>query len=172
MADLSSITRIWNLLVESNTFNFIIFVSLLAMLFHKINIKGIIGSIQEKVIKVIEEAKSTQKEAEDALLLAEKSIANLDNELKVIVSEAEKSAETIGKKILSEAEKQLENIDNNAKKVIEAEEKLIASTLRKNTSLASVEKAKAHIKNVLSEAPSLQEKYINESIDELDRLNF
>lgn len=172
MADLSNITRIWNLLVESNTFNFIIFVSLLALLFHKINLKGIISSIQEKVVKVIEEAKATQKEAENKLLLAEKSIENLDDELKVIVSEAQKSAETIGKKILSEAEKQLENIENNAKKVIEAEEKLIVSTLRKNTSLASVEKAKAHIKNVLSEAPSLQEKYINESIDELDRLNF
>jgi len=171
MAVLSVITRIWNVLVETNTFNFIIFIALLALIFKKINIHSMITSIQEKLIKIIEEAKNSQKEATEALLNAEKSLENLDDDLKVIVSEAEKSAEVIGKKILSEAEKQIQSIESNALKVIDAEEKLLISKLTKNTSKASVQIAQSHVEKVLQETPTLHDKYIDESIDELDRLS-
>lgn len=171
MEVLSVITRIWNVLVETNTFNFIIFVALMALIFKKIDVKTIITSIQEKTIKIIEEAKTGQNEATEALMNAEKELENIDKDLKVIIAEAEKSAEVIGKKILSEAEKQIENINTNAMKVIEAEEKLLISKLTKSTSTASVQIAKSHVEKVLQETPSLHDKYINESIDELDRLS-
>lgn len=171
MEVLSVITKIWNVLVETNTFNFIIFVALMALIFKKIDVKTIITSVQEKTIKIIEEAKTSQNEATEALLNAEKSLENIDKDLKVIIAEAEKSAEVIGKKILSEAEKQIENINTNAMKVIEAEEKLLISKLTKSTSTASVQIAKSHVEKVLQETPTLHDKYIDESIDELDRLS-
>lgn len=172
MIDSSIILKIWNIIVNSNTFNFIIFIALFALILKKINIKSIIGSIQEKVVKILDEAKRNKEEALNLLKNAEKAVENLPQELNAIVNDAQKSAEVISKKILSEAEKQIESIESNAKKVIEAEEKLLISNLTKNTSQASVESAKTHIKNTLSETPSLHEKYINESIEELDRLNF
>lgn len=172
MTNLSNISHIWQLIVESNTFNFIVFVLILAFIFKKIDVNSIITALQAKIIKILDEVKKEHEEAKSALLNAEKAVENLDSELNVIVEDAQKSATVIGEKILTEAKKQIESINSNAQKVIEAEEKLLISKLTKNTSKTSVEAAKAHIQNVLNETPTLHEKYINESIDELDRLNF
>lgn len=172
MENSNIISHIWNIIVESNTFNFIIFIALFGLIFKKINIKGIIDSLHMKVVKILDDAKKEKEEAENKLLQAEKAIENLSEELGVIVEDAKKSAEVIGNKILTEAQKQIENIEANAVKVIDAEEKLLVSNLTKTTSKASVEMAKSHIEKVLEQTPSLHEKYINESIEELDRLNF
>ena len=170
--DVSTISNIWNTIVQSNTFNFIIFVAILGWVVVKIDVKSIIASLQQKILKLIDDAKKEKEIAEDSLRNAEKAIENLEHELTVIVKEAEKSAEVIGSKILTEAKKHVDNIKENAQKVIAAEEKLLISKLTKNTSHASVETAKSHIQNVLVQSPEMHEKYINESIDELDRLNF
>lgn len=166
------ISEIWNRIVESNTFNFIIFVAILAFIFKKIDVASIITSLQQKIIKIIETAKKERADAEDELRKAEKSVENLGQELKIIMDDAQKSAETIEKKIFIEAQSQIENIEANAKKIIAAEEKLLISNLTKATAKASIEKAKQNITGVLESTPSLHEKYIDQSIDELDRLNF
>lgn len=172
MTDISTISNIWNTIVQSNTFNFVIFVSILVWIFKKINISSIIASLQEKIIKVLDEVKKEKEEAHKSLKDAEKAVENLPEELKTIISEAEKSAEVISEKIYTEAQKQLESIEQNAQKVILAEEKLLISNLAKNTSSSSVAAAKTHIQQTLEQTPTLHEKYINESIDELDRLSF
>ena len=172
MIDIATILKIWNIIVESNTLNFIIFVLLLGLIMKKVNIAGAISSLQQKIVKIIDDAKQEKSDALNALNQAEKAVENLGTELKEIVDDAQKSANVLGEKILNEAKKQVEDIENNAKKVIEAEEKLLISKLAKQTSQQSVEAAKSHITNVLSETPTLHEQYINESIDELDRLNF
>lgn len=171
MIDLSTISKLWNMLVESNTFNFIFFALIFVWIFKKIDIKAIIHSLQQKIIKILDEVKKEHEDAKNELLNAEKAVENLGEELKGIVDDAHKSAKVIGEKILSEAKKQIDNIETNAMKVIDAEEKLLISKLTKITSHASVETAEVHIKDVLAQTPTLHEKYINESIDELDRLN-
>lgn len=172
MIDMATISRIWGTIVESNTFNFIIFVAIIVLVLKKAKIGDAISALQQKIVKIIEDAKRNRDDAHSELLQAEKAVENLGTELKEIVSDAENSAKVLGEKILTEAKKQVEDIENNAKKVIEAEEKLLISNLSKQTSKQSVEAAKSHITNVLAETPTLHEKYINESIDELDRLNF
>ena len=52
----------------------------------------------------------------------------------------------------------------------EAEEKTAAASLSKQTAKASVELAKEHIKQTLNNNPELHAKFINEGIDELDRI--
>lgn len=172
MIDLSIISKIWNIIVESNTFNFIIFALIFVWVFKKIDLNGIINSLHQKIIKIINEAKKEHEDAQNDLFNAQKAVENLGEELISIVDDAHKSANVISEKILTEAKKQIKSIESNAQKVIDAEEKLLISKLTKNTSQASVEVAKVNIKNVLEQTPTLHEKYINESIDELDRLSF
>ncbi len=172
MTNPEQITNIWNTIVQSNTFNFIIFVLILVWIAKKINISSLITSLQERIIKIIKDAEKEKEIATSKLIQAQKAVENLGDELNTIISDAEKSAVTISEKLLKEAEKQIETIEQNAKKVIEAEEKMIISNLTKSTSKISIESAKTHIKNTLSQTPSLHEKYIDESINELDRLNF
>lgn len=170
--DMAQISHIWNIIVESNLFNFVLFVLIFAWIFKKIDVKGIINNLQQKIIKLINEVKKNKEDAYSELVQAEKAIENLDEELKAIVDDARKSANVLSEKILAEAKKQIEDIEANAQKVIEAEEKMLVARLTKSTSQASVKAATEHIKSVLTQTPTLQEKYINESIDELDRLNF
>lgn len=170
--NMATILHIWNIVMESNLFNFILFVLIIAWIFHKINVRELISNLQKKIIKLIEEVKKNKEEAYSELVQAEKAIENLDDELKVIVDDARKSANVLSEKILAEAKKQVDDIEANAIKVIDAEEKMLVAKLTKSTSQASVKAAEEHIKNVLTQTPTLHEKYINESIDELDRLNF
>lgn len=169
---LSEILKIWNIIVESNTFNFLLFLFFIGLILKKINIASIISSLQQKIIKILDEAKNEKEDAHNKLLEAEKFIENLPEELNGIVCDAQNSAKVISDKISDEAKKQVEIIELNAQKSIDAEEKLLISKLTKNTSKASVDAAISHIKNILEKSPTLYEKYINESIDELDRLNF
>lgn len=172
MVNLTMIANIWGRIVESNTFNFVIFVLILAWVFKKINISAVISSLQEKILKIIDEAKKNHEDAKLELKQAESSVANLETELKTLVEDASKSANVIGEKIINEAKKQVQNIENTAEKIITAEEKMLISKLTKTTSQESIAAAKSHIQQVLEQTPTLHEKYINESIDELDRLNF
>lgn len=170
--NLETLANIWNTIVYSNTFNFIVFVAIIIFVAKKANIGAAVEALQVKIIKIIDDAKKEHAQAKEKLLNAEKAVENLPKELEGLMQDATKSAEVISQKILVEAQKQIENIEANATKVIEAEEKLLISQLTKNTSKASVELAKTHIKSTLDETPTLHEKYINESIDELDKLNF
>jgi len=172
MVNPAEISKIWQEIMMSNTFNFVLFVLILAWIFKKIDVHSMIVALQQKIIKILDDVKKEKEVAQGKLSQAEKAVENLGDELKGIVEDAEKSAEVISKKILTEAQKQIESIESNATKVIEAEEKLLVSNLTKNTSKASVAAAKTHIEQTLGQTPSLHEKYINESIDELDRLSF
>ena len=167
-----SLLKIWNIIVESNTFNFILFAAIFIWIFKKIDIKNLIESIQRKIIKLIDEANKNKKEGETALYNAQKAVENLETELKELISDAEKSAGAICEKVLTEAKSQVENIELNCKKIISAEEKLLIAKLTKHTSSVSVELAKKRIQDALKDNPKLHEKYISESIDELDRLSF
>ncbi len=170
MTDTSTILNIWDTIVRSNTFNFVIFVAILAWVFKKIDVNSTITLLQEKIIKAINDAKKERDDAHSKLLNAEKAVENLGSELGKIVTEAEKSAESINKKILEEAQKQISGLEANAEKIIAAEEKLVVSNLAKSTSKESLVNAETKIKDALAQTPTLHEKYINQSIDELDRL--
>ncbi len=165
-------THIWNSIVESNAFNFILFVLILAWIFKKINVAAMISALQGKIIKLLDEVNQNHANAKSEFHNATKAVENLDVELKTIIEEASKSAKVIGDKILDEAQKQIETIETNAQKVIDAEEKLLISKLAKTTSKASIKIAKDNIVQVLEQTPTLHDKYIDESIDELDRLSF
>ena len=62
------------------------------------------------------------------------------------------------------------NIEKNIDKVVSIEEKKISNLLTEKTSLASIELAKQHIEKMLEQNPELHNKFIQNSIDELDKV--
>lgn len=169
---MEQVLHMWNKIVMSNTFNFVIFVAILVYVFKKINIGNLITSLQTKIKQIIEAAKSFLGQAVLDFKKAEDEVKNVPQDVKKMISDAENTAEILSKKILEDANKQVQTIEKNAQKLVEAEEKKLSAQILQKTSKASVEIAKDHIKNVLNNNPNLHEKYINESIDALDRLNF
>lgn len=167
-----TISHIWNVFVTTNFFNFTVFIAIFVWIIKKFNLKAIVEAAQKKIADAIDDAKKIKNAARLELHEAEAATANLGNELKSIIKEAEKNAEAIGGKILEDAQKFAESINQNSFKVIDAESKMLISKLTKSASKASVAVAKSNVIKALELNPSLHEKYINESIDSLDKLNF
>src|SRR5574344_1546619 len=169
---METFSHIWNIFVQGNLFNFVLFLAFFAWVFKKIKFGEIIQNMQKNVENTVNDVKTDKDNSVKTLKDANTAIKNLDKEISEIVEDAKKSAKSISEKIKDEAEKQVLSIEQNSKKIIEAEEKKVVSILTKRTSSASVEVAKSQIEQALIQTPSLHEKYINESINELDRLNF
>lgn len=164
--------EIWNKIVESNTFNFIIFLLIFVWICKKCKISSMIETMQKRVISLIEDAKQAKEKSIDELKNTQNFVANVENEVEEILSTAEQNAERLGQKILKDAEIQVSSILANTDKVVESEGQKIISSLSKKTTIASIEVAKKHIIDTLNERPHYHADFINDSIDELDRLKF
>ncbi len=161
----------WNVIVQSNTFNFLIFIGLFALLFKKINFGAMMDSLQAKVMVLIEDAKRAKDDSINELKKTQEVSSKVPMEVKNILDNAEVTADRLGKRILEDAEKQVNSIYKNTDGVVESEGQKIISTLSKKTALASLELAKAHIVKTLQVKPQYHAKFIEDSINELDGFN-
>lgn len=160
----------WNLIVQSNTFNFAILVIIIAVVFAKIDLPGIIEKIKNDVARAIENAKQEKENAEKDLKTAQKTAANTDNEVAEQLKTAENNAQNLSQGIMKNTGLQIENIKSNILKVINAEEKSLSAKLTQDTVNNSIELAKQNIINKLNENPDLHNKFIDDSINEIDRV--
>lgn len=157
-------------LATSNTINFIIMVTLLAIIVKKMNL----GASLEKSIEVVkatisksdEEKSGAQKKLDSAKDLIEK----LPQDIKNLEQTSKEKVEVFKDKIDENAQKAIFNIEKNIDKVVSIEEKKISNLLTEKTSLASIELAKQHIEKMLEQNPELHNKFIQNSIDELDKV--
>ena len=168
---MENIAHLWNLIIHSNTFNFVIFVLILAYICKKIDVSAVIAGLQEKIKQMIEDSDKAKENANKNLSEAEDKVKNVKEEVDVILQDANSTAGKLSEKIYDDTQKQVESIKKNSEKVIEAEEKVIYTSLMQKASIASLKTAEKHIKNVLVDNEALHDKFINESIDELDGLN-
>ncbi len=164
---MNTIGQIWNFIVTSNFFNFVVMVLILAWIVTKFDLINVLENIKINIQNTIKKAEEEKAAAEKELINAKKSVENLESEIKEKIDSAEKQAEKIAQNIALETEKKVTNIKNNIERAISAEEKTISARLSKKTALASSELAKQHIKTLLEAHPELHEKYINQSIEEL-----
>lgn len=161
----------WNVIVQSNTFNFLIFIGLFALLFKKINFGAMMDSLQAKVMVLIEDAKRAKDDSINELKKTQEVSSKVPMEVENILDNAEVTADRLGKRILEDAEKQVNSIYKNTDGVVESEGQKIISTLSKKTALASLELAKAHIVKTLQVKPQYHAKFIEDSINELNGFN-
>lgn len=167
---MSSIGHIWNIIVTSNTFNFAVMLIILGMIFKKFNImQGLENSIQ-KVIDSIEKSKAEKKSAQEKLAAANDLIKNLDNEIADQLNTAQEQGEILHTNISKDAENRIANIENSIERIVSSEEKTVSTAIAKKTAAAAVSTAENHIKTILKTSPELHDRYIRESIEELDRI--
>ncbi len=167
---MSEIVNFWKLIVESNTFNFIVLMIIFAVLFKKLNISNTIEQVAQEISKAIENVKKERETAKNKLINAQKSIENLDNDIHQRLLEAEERANGISKQIEENTNSQIELIEKNIKRVILAEEKTLSAQMTEKTLKTSVEIAKKQIINMLKNSPELHNKFIDESIENIDKV--
>lgn len=165
-----NLLHIWDTIVKSNTFNFFVMLLLLGWIVKKVNLANTLNKFKSDVIKSIENSKQEKENGISALKDAEKSVENIEAEIAERLEIAKKQAENIEKDILNLADNKIKQIENSISKVIENEEKQISTKLIYNTTQDAVKLAKEKISKLLEENPILHEKFINESLEELDRI--
>lgn len=167
---MNELANFWNLIVESNTFNFIVLLLIFAVLFKKLNVSDAVEKIKQDIINAIDNAKAERENAKNKLMEAQKSIEHIEEDIKQRLEEASSKGDGIAKQILANTEEQVKLIENNIARVINAEEKTLSAQMTKKTLNASIELAKQHIKNILENNEELHNKFIDESIENIDRV--
>ena len=168
--NMNELLNFWNLIVESNTFNFVVLILIFAILFKKINLADTIEKIRLDIVNTIDNAKKEQENAKNKLAGAQKAIEHIDEDIKSRLKEASQRAEGISKQISENTDAQVKLIEKNIERVISADEKTLSAKMSEKTLKSSVALAQEHIKNMLENNPELHKKYIDESIENLDKV--
>lgn len=167
---MNELANFWNIIVESNTFNFVVLLIIFAVLCKKMNVANGVEKIKQGIINSINSAKEEQERAKEKLKNAEKSIENIDNDIAKQLESASQRGEGLANQILANTEFKVQQIEKNAKRVIEAEEKTLSAEMTGKTLNSSIELAKRHIIATLENKPELHNKFIDESIENIDRI--
>lgn len=160
--------EIINYIARTNLFNFVIFISIILYLAHKMDVKGKLEQSKEDVNNVIEESKTVKADSESRLSSIEESMTHLEEEIESILAKSEENAKLVGEKIVQDAEKNMLVIRDNAGKAIENSRMILKNDLIKKATLASVEVAKSKILHELYHNQGLHDQLIEESINAIE----
>ena len=108
--------EIWNTIVQTNTFNFIIFVIIFAIIFKFAKVGNMITSLQDKVKQYVDDSVKAKEASIQELNKAQEKADKVDFEIKEIIDDADLNAVRLGRKIMADANIQSENILLNADK--------------------------------------------------------
>ena len=162
--------EIWTLILKSNLFNFAIMLAILFFVIKKLDLCQKLDDAILKVKEKIEESELANKNSIEELKQASEKTENLQQEIEEIEQKGIENISNLENKIALETKEEIDAIKKNTQKAIIAQEKEISSNLSKKTILASLEVAKKHVINLLNQNPEYHRKFIEESIEELNRL--
>ncbi len=160
----------FQILIESNTINFIIVLVLLAVVIKKLNINSYLEKIRSGIQSYVKESENEKETAGKSLESINEKIKHLPGEIEKIKSSTSISVQSINEKIKSDIENQKTDIQNNADRIMQLEVKKFKSRLTDILSEKSIEIAGENAKIQLNNNKELHNVYINNAIDEIDRI--
>lgn len=160
-----------HLLINSNTLNFFIVLAILVVIVVKLNLKDKIEVLRDEIRTYVEASVNEKKVAEQNLSLIKEKIQQLPSAIEDIEKSTENSVKSIGEKIKADIQEQKQDIANSAERIFNLETKKFKQKLTSVLSEKSVEIARDNAINQLKENNELHNKYINNAIEELDRIN-
>lgn len=168
MDDIFSILKY---LATSNAINFLIMLAILGWILKKVNLgksfKDSISAVEAGINKSIDERNQANAKLEHSKSLIEK----LPEEIQDLEANSKHKIKVFKEQIEENTQKTIFSLEKNIDNVLELEEKKISNVLTDKASLASVELAKHHFINMLKENPQLHDQFIQNSLDELDKVN-
>ena len=161
------INEIFDIIVKSNTFNFIIMMLIIFVVAKKLNLSQALENTKNEIVNKIEYSQSEKNEAQEELSKAKIAFENVETEVAEKIKTAKADSKNLANEILNAAQGKIKQIEDNASRIINAEEKTISARLTAKAAKDSTELAKENIKNLLKENPQLHEKFVIQSIQEL-----
>ena len=158
-------------ILHSNVINFAVMIGFFAILGWFLKVPEKLEMYKNSIKKTVEDSDLLKEEAKAELDKVSDSLKNIDEELDAIVRKAHETAVSFEVKAKADIEKSVERIKTNIEKRVSSEEHQIQAQLMKNISASSIEAAHRQIKTALDGNSELHKKYINEFIDNLDKID-
>ncbi len=156
-------------ILQSNIINFLIMLGILYWICKKIDIKKGLDNAIKSVRLNIEKSEDEKSESQDRLNIEISKNEKLPSELKQLDAQTEEKSRMLKSQIESETQKSIENLKKNISKIVESEEKTLSGKISQETVTLSLDGAKDNILNLLNSNPQLHEKFIYQSLEELEK---
>ena len=159
-----------NVLLKSNTINFLLMLAILFWCVKKMNLKASLNKGVENVSDSIKAAELKKNKSENLVKAAQATIEKLPAQIEDIKKFNEQKTQTFKKQLEDSTQKSIKNIEQNVEKVVSIEEKKISNAITSETVANSIEASKNNIIKMLEDKPNLKYKFIDKSLEELDRI--
>ncbi len=157
-------------LATSNAINFIIMLVILGIIIAKINLKSSLNDAVAGVENSIKNSDNEKEKSENVLETSKKEFNRLPEVIQNLENEAELKVRVFKDKIEENTQKNIQDIQKNVERSLSIEEDKISNLLTGRTINASVALAQDNIRDLLKNNPELHLKFIDESLDELDKV--
>ena len=165
------ILKIWNDILISNLFNFILMLLFLGWIIKKFKIADVLEAGRKSVEDRITSAKLKKENAVNELFEVQEHGIDVQKESLDIINKSAKNAVLVGEKLVEDALNQSKTFSESTKKAISTSAEKIRINLTNDTAAKALNIAKLHIEKQLENDRSLHMKYINESIDSLKEVD-
>lgn len=167
---MQQITSILKYLADTNAINFVIMLVILGLIIKKIDLQKSFNSSIKNVESKIIKSDGEKEAAKSAFTDAKNTIEKLPQDIVALENEAISKSKVFKEQIEESTQKTILTIQKNADRAISIEEKKISNLLTGKTITDSIELAVNNLQNLLENNPELHNKFIEESLDELDRV--
>ncbi len=157
-------------LATSNAINFIIMLVILGVIIVKMNLKSTLSDAVAGVENLIKNSDNEKEKSEKVLQTSKNEFDRLPEVIKNLENEAELKVRVFKDKIEENTQKNIQDIQKNVERSLLIEEEKISNLMTGRTIATSVAMAQDNIRNLLKGNPDLHLKFIDESLDELDKV--
>ena len=157
-------------LAKTNTINFLLMAAILYWIIKKMNISSSLKKGVDNVIDTIKNSEQEKKNSQNLVDSAAATMSKLPEQINEIEKFNEQKTEAFKKQLEETSNKTIENIKQNVEKVVAIEEKKISNHITSETVADSIEASKNNIIEMLKDKPNLKYKFIDKSLEELDRI--
>ncbi len=161
----------WNLILESNLINFIVVFVIMAFIIKKINVGDKIENVRKTIKSYVDESSNEKEAAEKELSQIQAKIEHLQDDIKDIEATAHNNIKGFENKIQEEIYEKKKDIDKNAERILNLETKNFKDKLSSVLSEASINLARKNAIEQLKNNRELHNKYINEALEGMDKIN-
>lgn len=161
----------WNLILESNLINFIVVFVIMAFIIKKINVGDKIENVRKTIKSYVDESSNEKEAAEKELSQIQAKIEHLQDDIKDIEATAQNNIKGFENKIQEEIYEKKKDIDKNAERILNLETKNFKDKLSSVLSEASINLARKNAIEQLKNNRELHNKYINEALEGIDKIN-
>ena len=157
-------------LATSNAINFIIMLVILGVIIVKMNLKSTLSDAVAGVENSIKNSDKEKEKSENVLQTSKNEFDRLPEVIKNLENEAELKVRVLRIRLKKILRKIFRIYKKNVERSLLIEEEKISNLMTGRTIAASVAMAQDNIRNLLKGNPDLHLKFIDESLDELDKV--